>query len=735
MTDPNVLSPFEQQMARLNPSQRRAVEATEGPVLILAGAGTGKTTVLTTRLAYIAHHKNCPLFHMLAVTFTNKAANQMKARLCHLLGDDTLSPPWMGTFHSIGLKIIRRHHDLLGLPGQFSIMDNDDQLRLLKKVIGNLGLDDKKYKPKTFAWAIQRLKDRALGPSQVTDIEARRLLEDSDRAGQLKTIYTAYQQMLFECGGADFGDLILLCIKLFREHGDVLARYQNLFRYILVDEYQDINVAQHLWLRQLAGEQPNLCCVGDDDQSIYSWRGAEVDHILGFDGHFENVTTIKLEDNYRSTSAILAAASHLIAHNRGRHGKTLKPASNVSGEAIWIKSTADDRSEARFIAHEIHGALSRGQNPNEIAILVRASFQTRPIEEALLSLNIPYRLVGGKRFYERLEIKDAVAYLKLVLQPKDNLALERAIMTPKRGIGDATLKKLYTYGREHGLSLWETCLETLASNKLNLGKSALFKLLVFIDQVKDWKSHAYEPPASIAERVLEESVYMQMWRDMRGEEASDRVANLKELLKTLQEFESLELFLEHVSLVTDLDTGDTSKSVSLMTLHTAKGLEFHTVFLPGWEEGLFPHKKAWEDNGAKGLEEERRLAYVGLTRAKRNAVITFARARSMYGGGRQPTEESSFLKELPDAHVRRDVPNKPFSEGVSRSSYHDSIPTYAPTRPMTLHFKDRGLSVGTQVMHKIYGTGVIKSLEGLNAVVHFETVGARHIRQRFLTKV
>ena len=740
------------QLDRLNPPQRRAVEITEGPVLILAGAGTGKTTVLTTKLAYLVLHKHCPLGHILAVTFTNKAAAEMAERIAKLLGNAGLRSPWVGTFHRICVTMIRQNHALLGLPERFSIMDSGDQLRLLKQIMKAHQLDEKEYRPRLFLWAIGRLKDRALEPTQVTDAELERLSFSGAAAQKLKMIYGAYQKTLLECGSADFGDLILLCLKLFREHRDVLTHYQNKFRYVLVDEYQDINVAQYLWLRLLAADNPNICCVGDDDQSIYGWRGAEIDHILRFERDFSGTTLIKLEDNYRSTESILRTASHFIDHNKGRLGKTLRASCGLLGDAVWVKATIDDRSEARFIGHEVHGTLNNGIDPSEVAILVRASFQTREIEDVLIALGIPYRLVGGTKFYDRLEIKDAVSYLTFLVQPKDNMAFERALGTPKRGIGGATLQKLSLYAREHGVSLWEAALDTVASNEIGLSKGALSKLSSFAKQAQEWQKHLNDPPSTLAEHVLETSGYLDMWRHMRGEDAQERIDNLMELFKMLQDFPSVEEFLDHTSLMTDITPKDTVKGVSVMTLHSAKGLEFHTVFLAGWEENLFPHPRAIDESGARGLEEERRLAYVGLTRAKRKAIITFAHSRRAFGRGggifSQSNAPSRFLDELPKEHVRRDTLRRP-SYGTSRTSIfpelltaeeqesvnHSPFSSSQRAQASLVETSAQILPAGTKVSHKTFGNGTIVRNEGLAMEVYFEGVGSRKIMARFLTKI
>lgn len=745
---PTLSDRLSDKLRTLNPSQQKAVKATEGPVLILAGAGTGKTTVLTTKLAYLMTERQCPLAHILAVTFTNKAAAQMKARTAKLLDVEQLAAPWLGTFHHIGVKIIRCHHELLDLPERFLILDTDDQLRLLKQVMTARALDEKKNPPRLFLWAISRLKDRGLMPDQVTDAELGRLSFRTSNADTLKLIYRDYQKALSTSGSVDFGDLLLLCLQLFRTHPEILVFYQKQFRYILVDEYQDINVAQYLWLRLFAEGYGNLCCVGDDDQSIYGWRGAEVDHILKFERDFPETTLIKLQENYRSTESILGAASGLIAHNKDRLGKTLRPTDDKTGEKVFIKSTTDDKAEARFIAHEINARLTSGTSPEDIAILVRASFQTRELEECLLSLGIPYRLIGSTRFYERLEIKDAVAYLRLFVQPKDNLAFERALGAPKRGIGAATLQKLHTQARTQNISLWDVAValtdtsaveesagplfdrRALESDTETLTKSARAKLAAFMQDLQTWRSKLRDqPPTIIAEQLLARSGYKAFWQEQKGEDARARLENLKELTKVLQDFGTVDEFLEHISLVTDLAKNDTAAAVNLMTLHMAKGLEFETVFLAGWEEGLFPHPKALEESGEKGLEEERRLAYVGLTRAKKTAIITCAGSRRFFGGW-QPSLPSRFLNEIPKEHAHLET--TPTYTNTFRPHRQTHQKTYQAPRAKEEN-KAQEWASGTKVHHTLYGQGTVQRTDGPIVSVQFAS-GARRILNTFLKK-
>ncbi len=627
----------------LNPEQLSAIEAVNGPVLVLAGAGTGKTRVLTAKIANILSQGRARAQEILAVTFTNKAAREMQARLAALAGSAAEAMTWLGTFHAISTKILRRHAELVGLKPNFTILDTDDQIRLLKQVLAAANIDEKRWPARALGSQIDAWKNRGLDPAHVPAAEAAAFAN-----GKGAALYRHYQERLKTLNAADFGDLLLECLRLFRENPDVLKLFHQRFRYILVDEYQDTNAAQYLWLRLLAQGHNNLCCVGDDDQSIYGWRGAEVDNILRFERDFPGAQIIRLERNYRSTGHILAAASGLIAHNEGRLGKTLFT-DGALGEKPAITGVWDSEEEARIIGEEIEELQRKGHALNEMAILVRASFQMRAFEERFISIALPYRVIGGPRFYERAEIRDALAYLRLAAQPADDLAFERIFNLPKRGLGDATLQLIYDHARRARIPLTQAAAGIIETEELKpKQRQALRVLLSDLARWSEWTGT--KPHGELAEIILEESGYTGMWREERTADAAGRLENLKELVRSMQEFPDLGAFLEHVSLVMDAANTESGDRVSVMTLHAAKGLEFETVFLPGWEEGLFPHQRSLDDLGRAGLEEERRLAYVGLTRAKRRAKITFATNRRIHGLW-QTTIPSRFLAELPGEHA------------------------------------------------------------------------------------
>ncbi len=639
-------------LADLNPEQSEAVETLDGPVLVLAGAGTGKTRVLTTRIAHILNLGRARPAEILAVTFTNKAAREMKLRVGQMVGQIVEGMPWLGTFHSIGVKILRRHAEMAGLKSNFTILDVDDQIRVVKQLLEAEKLDEKRWPARVFAMLLDGWKNRGLTPDQVPAGEAA-----SFANGKGKKLYVAYQERLKMLNAADFGDLLLENIRLFRQNPDVLRQYQQRFKFILVDEYQDTNVAQYLWLRLLAqrtGDEPpkNICCVGDDDQSIYGWRGAEVDNILRFDHDFPGAKVIRLERNYRSTGHILAAASHLIAHNEGRLGKTLRT-EDVLGEKVQVTGGWDSEEEARSIGEEIEqlqrDARDQGvDHPlDEIAILVRASFQMREFEDRFIQLGLSYRVIGGPRFYERAEIRDALAYLRVIAQPADDLAFERIVNVPKRGLGDATVQMLHDYARKKRIPLSAAALSAIDEMKPK-PRLALQDLMASFDRWRAKKDSILH--TELAEIVLDESGYTEMWQNDKSADAAGRLENLKELVRSMQDFENLAGFLEHISLVMDRDSAEGEQAVNIMTLHSAKGLEFDTVFLPGWEEGLFPHQRSLDESGRSGLEEERRLAHVGLTRARKRAKIYFATNRRIHGLWTS-TLPSRFLDELPEAHV------------------------------------------------------------------------------------
>jgi DNA helicase-2/ATP-dependent DNA helicase PcrA len=687
-------------LSGLNPEQREAVETLDGPVLVLAGAGTGKTRVLTCRIAHILSQGRARPGEILSVTFTNKAAREMKLRLGQMLGQAVEGMPWLGTFHSIGGRILRTHAEMVQLKSNFTVLDTDDQVRLLKQLLQAEGIDDKRWPARMLAGLIDGWKNRGLGPSQVPSGEA--AVFANGKGGKL---YASYQERLKILNAADFGDLLLENIRLFREHPDVLRQYQHRFKFILVDEYQDTNVAQYLWLRLLSqapskvglplsalipghvpspvipgriedanpesgdnedssrdsGSAPaahpgmtaqsnpkNICCVGDDDQSIYGWRGAEVDNILRFDHDFPGAKVVRLERNYRSTGHILAAASHLIAHNEGRLGKTLRTEA-VDGEKVTVTGAWDSEEEARGIGEEIENLQRSKENLNQIAILVRASFQMREFEDRFVTLGLPYRVIGGPRFYERAEIRDALAYLRVVNSPADDLAFERIVNVPKRGLGDATVQMLHDHARKRRIPLYEAARAVVETDELKpKARGSLRDLLISFDR---WRAHAeVASHTELAETVLDESGYTEMWQKDRSADAAGRLENLKELVRSMEEFENLQGFLEHISLVMDRDGGAEEEAVSLMTLHSAKGLEFDNVFLPGWEEGLFPSQRTLDEQGRAGLEEERRLAHVGLTRARRRAKLYFATNRRIHGTW-STTIPSRFLDELPAHNV------------------------------------------------------------------------------------
>jgi DNA helicase II / ATP-dependent DNA helicase PcrA len=685
-----------QYLAGLNPEQREAVETLDGPVLVLAGAGTGKTRVLTTRIAHILSQGRARPHEILAVTFTNKAAREMKLRLGQMLGHAVEGMPWLGTFHSIGGRILRHHAELAQLKSNFTVLDVDDQVRLLKQLLQAENIDDKRWPARMLAGLIDGWKNRGLMPSQVPPGEA--AVFANGKGGKL---YTSYQERLKILNAADFGDLLLENIRIFREHADVLRGYQNRFKFILVDEYQDTNVAQYLWLRLLsqapsaskapatptvipglaedetsgaqlrseesrdsgfdAAHRPgmtelpsppappkNICCVGDDDQSIYGWRGAEVDNILRFDHDFPGAKVIRLERNYRSTGHILAAASHLIAHNEGRLGKTLRT-EDVDGEKVTVTGAWDSEEEARAIGEEIEELQRANENLNEIAILVRASFQMREFEDRFVTLGLSYRVIGGPRFYERAEIRDALAYLRTINSPADDLAFERIINVPKRGLGDATVQLLHDHARKRRISLFDAARAVVETDELK--PKARGSLRELVAQFDRWRAQSeVTAHTELAEIVLDESGYTEMWQKDRSADAAGRLENLKELVRSMEEFENLVGFLEHIALVMDREDGAQEEAVSLMTLHSAKGLEFDNVFLPGWEEGLFPSQRTLDEQGRAGLEEERRLAHVGLTRARRRAKIFFATNRRIHGTW-STTIPSRFLDELPAQSV------------------------------------------------------------------------------------
>ena len=746
---PDLAPPVPAYLDNLNEEQRRAVEAVDGPVLVLAGAGTGKTRVLTTRLAFILHNRLAFPSQLLVVTFTNKAAREMAERTAELVGR-AVEGLWLGTFHSIGVRLLRRHGELVGLKSNFTIIDTDDQLRLLKQLIEAEQLDPKRWTPRQLAASIDRWKDRGLVPEKVPAGEG-----ESFANGKGVILYKAYQERLKTLNACDFGDLLLHCLTIFAEHADILASYQKQFRYILVDEYQDTNVSQYLLLRLLAQGHRNICCVGDDDQSIYSWRGAEVGNILRFEKDFPGAKVVRLECNYRSTPHILGAAAGLIAKNEGRLGKTLWTEVN-SGEKVRVRGLWDGAEEARSVGDEVEDLQRQKQPLNEMAILVRASFQTREFEERFLTLGVPYRLIGGTRFYERLEIRDAIAYLRVLAQPDDDLAFERIINTPKRGLGDATLQQLHQAARDMGAPLTRAARVLAGGDDLNTrARNSLTRLL---DDFDRWRGLIDSlPPDELTEVILDESGYTAMWQASKDAKAPGRLENLKELIVALEPFEKLGGFLEHVSLVMDAEMAQADDAVNILTLHGAKGLEFDTVFLPGWEEGLFPHQRALDESGVAGLEEERRLAYVGLTRARQKAIVSFVANRQMFGRWNMALP-SRFVSDLPDEHIETEVEqglhdggfdtaaelpapgaftfsDSPSSSRMRRAPQAAPPPSYIEGQAEQIITSDPGVSdyaIGERVFHQKFGYGLIEDIEGNKLSIAFDKAGAKKVIDSFV---
>lgn len=729
----------------LNESQREAVETTDGPVLVLAGAGTGKTRVLTTRLAHILLQGRANPGELLAVTFTNKAAREMQERVADMLGTP-VEGWWVGTFHALAARILRRHAEAVGLKPNFTILDADDQVRLLKQILAARDIDPKRFPPRTFSAVIQRWKDRSLMADKVPQSEAAEALD-----GTAIDVYVEYQNELKRQNAADFGDLLMLCVHLFQTQPETLKYYQRRFRYVLVDEYQDTNVAQYLWLRLLALGYQNICCVGDDDQSIYSWRGAEVGNILRFEQDFPGAKVVRLERNYRSTPHILGAASGLIANNEGRLGKTLWTDLD-EGEKVRVHGVWDSGDEARWVGEEIEARHRKGDRLSSMAILVRTSAQTREFEERMITLGIPYQVIGGLRFYERQEIRDAVAYLRVIAQPDDDMGFQRIVNLPKRGLGQATLQIVHMHARARGISLTTAIRELITTDELKPKPRKTFTdLMIYFER---WRNESQTlSPAELMDRVLDESGYTEMWKHDKSIDAPGRIENLKELVVGLSEFDSLTNFLEHVSLVMDNEDNKTTDKVTMMTLHGAKGLEFDTVFLPGWEEGLFPHQRALDETGTQGLEEERRLAYVGITRARKRANVIFAANRRIYGQW-QSSLPSRFVDELPAEHIEREgelgLSRGGFDEGKTlfgsghgggsgsgfgagwkraqnRKAEDDLV--FAPVRTTS-----DGLSIGQRIFHQKFGYGKIKSLDGDKLDIQFEKAGMKKVMASFVEK-
>lgn len=740
----------------LNPEQREAVLTTEGPVLVLAGAGTGKTAALTARLAHLLWTRRAYPSEILSVTFTNKAAREMKERVARHVGDAVEGMPWLGTFHAIGAKMLRRHAELVGLQSNFTILDTDDQLRLLKQLILAAGLDEKRWPARQLAGLIDGWKNRGLTPADLDAGESEHFA-----SGRGQAMYAAYQDRLRALNACDFGDLLLHTLTILKSDREVLAHYQQRFRYIMVDEYQDTNSVQYLWLRLLAQERKNICCVGDDDQSIYSWRGAQVENILKFERDFPGAKVIRLEQNYRSTPHILGAASGVIANNGGRLGKTLWTEKDA-GEKVRVIGVWDGPEEARRVGEEIETLQHRGLSLDQMAILVRAQHQTREFEDRFIAIGMPYRIIGGFRFYERQEIRDALAYLRVVAQPSDDLAFERIVNVPKRGLGDKALAKVHQFARAHGLPLTVAAARILDTQELTpQARRALGNL---IGDLARWRSQGdvLQHP-DLARQILDESGYTAMWQADRTAEAAGRLENLNELVRAMEEYESLTAFLEHVSLVMDNEAAADEAKVTIMTIHAAKGLEFDTVFLAGWEEGVFPSQRALDEGGLASLEEERRLAYVAITRARRLAVILHAANRRIYGQWNSSLP-SRFVGELPPEHVESETTMSggaslwranwseradPFADhargtgrgpGWQRAAGTGSTFTREPARvvearasAVSFAAKPRpDLAVGTRVFHQKFGYGTIAEVDGNKLEIDFEQAGRKRVIDSFV---
>ncbi|WP_424940939.1 ATP-dependent helicase [Aliiroseovarius sp. S253] len=749
-------------MDGLNPAQREAVETLNGPVLMLAGAGTGKTKALTTRIAHLLTTGSARTNEILAVTFTNKAAREMKERVAGLLGQTVEGMPWMGTFHSICVKLLRRHAELVGLKTNFTILDTDDQIRLMKQLIAANNIDEKRWPARLLSGVIDNWKNRAWTPETLPSSEAQAF------NGRGPELYAQYQERLKTLNACDFGDLLLHMVTIFQQNDDILTKYQSWFRYILVDEYQDTNVAQYLWLRLLAAGHKNICCVGDDDQSIYGWRGAEVGNILRFEKDFPGAKVVRLEQNYRSTAHILAAASGVIAGNADRLGKELWTEAE-GGEKVRLIGHWDGDEEARWVGEEIEAMQSgtRGMAPkslDDMAILVRASHQMRAFEDRFLTIGLPYRVIGGPRFYERLEIRDAMAYFRLAVSQDDDLAFERIVNTPRRGLGDKAVQTIQMLARTNGVSLVEGARIAVESGAIKgKGGKGLAELVGNLDRWFNQMRAEADTHIELAEMILEESGYTEMWLNDKNPDSPGRLENLKELVKALENFENLQGFLEHVSLIMDNDTDDAEEKVTIMTLHGAKGLEFPAVFLPGWEDGLFPSQRSMDESGLKGLEEERRLAYVGITRAEEVCTISFAANRRVYGQW-QSQLPSRFVDELPEEHVEvLTAPGlygggyggmsgdfggqSPLEDKASRADAYNSpgwkrMQAQGALRSKPSPNEAKGLVIdatavssftqGDRVFHTKFGYGTVMGIEGDKLDIEFDKAGAKKVVSKFI---
>jgi DNA helicase-2/ATP-dependent DNA helicase PcrA len=743
----------------LNPPQREAVLTTDGPVLVLAGAGTGKTAALTARLAHLIATRRAWPSQILSVTFTNKAAREMRERVGRLSGGTLEGMPWLGTFHSVAAKMLRSHAELVGLQSNFTILDTDDQLRVLKQLIQAANLDEKRWPARQLAGLIDRWKNRGWTPRQVDAGES-----EAFAAGRGAELYGQYQDRLRTLNACDFGDLLLHMLVILRTHADVLGSYRERFRYLLVDEYQDTNSAQYEWLRLLAEPRRNLCCVGDDDQSIYSWRGAEVANILRFERDFPGAKIIRLEQNYRSTSHILSAADGLIAHNADRLGKSLWTDAG-DGEKVRVIGVWDGPEEARRIGEEAESHMRGGGSLDDIAILVRAQFQTREFEERFIAVGLNYQIIGGFRFYERAEIRDAIAYLRLVNQPADDLAFERIVNQPKRGLGDKAIATIHRHARATQQPLLLAAANLLDSDELT--PQARRALGNFVADVARWRKAASElPHPELARILLDESGYTAMLQADRSAESAGRLENLTELTRAMEDYESLGAFLEHVSLVMDNDESRQGDRITIMTIHAAKGLEFDIIYLAGWEEGVFPSQRSLDEGGLASLEEERRLAYVAITRARRRATVFHAANRRIYGQWTSSIP-SRFLAELPKAHIEEETTmtggeslwraqwseradpfahlaaaqsNRASTRGpgwqrASRGQYNAEPQRVIEARGSAVSLGNQGrtdLSLGQRVFHGKFGYGTIAVIEGNKLEIDFEHAGRKKVLDTFV---
>ena len=754
MPESPALSPEPAYLQGLNPPQREAVLATEGPVLVLAGAGTGKTAALTARLAHLIATRRAWPSEILAVTFTNKAAREMRERVGRLSGGALEGMPWLGTFHSVAARMLRSHAELAGLQSNFTILDTDDQLRVLKQLISAANLDEKRWPARQLAALIDRWKNRGWTPGQIDAGES-----EAFAAGRGAELYAQYQERLRTLNACDFGDLLLHMLVIFRRHADVLERYRDRFKYLLVDEYQDTNSAQYEWLKLLAEPRRNLCCVGDDDQSIYSWRGAEVANILKFEHDFPGARIVRLEQNYRSTSHILAAADGLIAHNAGRLGKTLWTDAG-DGEKVRVTGVWDGPEEARRVGEEIEAHEAAGKSLDDVAILVRAQFQTREFEERFIAIGLAYQIIGGFRFYERAEIRDAIAYLRLIVQPADDLAFERIVNQPKRGLGDKAVATIHRQARATQQPLMLAAASILGTDELT--PQARRSLGNFVAEIARWRQMAGElPHPELARILLDESGYTAMLQADRSAESAGRLENLAELTRAMEEYDSLQAFLEHVSLVMDNDEARQGDRVTIMTIHAAKGLEFDAVYLPGWEEGVFPSQRSLDEGGLAALEEERRLAYVAMTRARRKLTILHAANRRIYGQWTSSIP-SRFLAELPKGHVSEET-TMTGGESLWRAQWSERADPFAhvarPSRgpgwqratrtnynlepqrviearasAVSLGNKSRDdLALGQRVFHGKFGYGTIAAIEGNKLEIDFEHSGRKKVLDSFVS--